>query len=574
MKQYGTAQKAVPYFKHGGYEMDFHTLKYERPDLDHLICAMDSASDRLSSAATADEAFEILQEVNRVRNHAFTMMTIAEIRNSLNTTDSFYETEQDYYDEHLPQIEPANLKLCRALVNMKCRKDLEERIGRQLFDLADIRIQSFRDEMIPLMVEENRLTSEFQKLEASAAVPFMGKTCNLSDLIKYMRSDDRTVRKDAYHAYAGFYASHEADFDRIYDSLVHLRHRQAVLLGYENYIPLGYLRMSRQGYGPDQVALFRDQVARDLVPVCTRIRERQREGIGLDKIRYYDENVTFPDGNPVPKDPPETIVENAGKMFRELSSESGEFFDMMRKGNLMDLVSRPGKAHGGYCTFLPDYKVPFIFSNFNGTDADVEVLTHESGHAFQAYMTSLDNEIPEYGFSTSEAAEIHSGSMEFFTYPWMELFFGDGADRYRFQHAASQICFIPYGVLVDEFQHRVYAEPDMTPDERKQVWRELERKYLPERDYDGEEIFEKGGFYFQKQHIFRYPFYYIDYTFAYMASFEFFARARTDRASAWRDYMKLCRLGGKKRYLELLFSDGYVKKCVGPIVDYLNELNV
>lgn len=72
-------------------------------------------------------------------------------------------------------------------------------------------------------------------------------------------------------------------------------------------------------------------------------------------------------------------------MYKELSAETDEFFNFMLDNDLLDLVAKKGKAGGGYCTYIENYKAPFIFSNFNGTSGDIDVLTHEAGHAFQVY---------------------------------------------------------------------------------------------------------------------------------------------------------------------------------------------
>ncbi len=277
----------------------------------------------------------------------------------------------------------------------------------------------------------------------------------------------------------------------------------------------------------------------------------------------------------------EEQVELARQMYDELSPETSEYFNKMVEMELFDLDSKPGKANGGYCTFLPEYKMPFIFSNFNGTSADVEVLTHENGHAFMGYESARCNELGAYRHSTSEVAEIHSMSMEFFTHPYMEKFFGKDADKYRYLHIAKALTFVPFGVAVDEFQHRVYAEPDMTPAQRRAVWRELERKYMPHRDYDGDETMENGAGWFFKLHIFLYPFYYIDYTLASMGAFAYFGRSLKDRNEAWQSYLKLCRAGGSKPYLQLLalagldnpFEEGSVRRAIEPLAAELAKVD-
>ncbi|MGE5702539.1 MAG: M3 family oligoendopeptidase, partial [Clostridia bacterium] len=364
------------------------------------------------------------------------------------------------------------------------------------------------------------------------------------------------------------------------DELVKVRTKIARALGYENFVQLGYARMHRSDYNSEMVANFRRQVKEYIVPIATSLKERQRIRIGLDELKYYDEKFSFKTGNPAPKGDPDWIIANGKKMYAELSPETEEFFTFMMENELMDLVSKKGKAGGGYCTYINDYQAPFIFSNFNGTSGDIDVLTHEAGHAFQVYA-SRQNILPEYTFPTSEACEIHSMSMEFLTYPWMHLFFEEDVEKYKFSHLSDALEFIPYGVSVDEFQHFVYENPDATPAERKAAWREIERNYLPHRNYDESDYLERGGFWHQQSHIFNIPFYYIDYTLAQICAFQFWKRSNEDSKQAWADYLALCKEGGSKSFLELVkdakltspFEDGCVASVTGFIESYLNQVD-
>ncbi|MDF2535830.1 MAG: oligoendopeptidase, partial [Bacillales bacterium] len=277
---------------------------------------------------------------------------------------------------------------------------------------------------------------------------------------------------------------------------------------------------------------------------------------------------------------PEWIIENGQKMYEEMSTETGEFFNFMVEHNLLDLVAKKGKQGGGYCTYLPDFKSPFIFSNFNGTSGDIDVLTHEVGHAFQCY-SSRGYELPEYGWPTMEACEIHSMSMEFFAWPWMKLFFKEQADKYFFSHLADGLVFLPYGVLVDHFQHIVYEKPELTPEERRAEWSKLEKIYLPERNYDGNAYLESGGAWQRQSHIYEVPFYYIDYTLAQVCAFQFWKKMHENREEAWADYVHLCKQGGSQSFLGLVneaklispFEDGCLASVVIVLEDYLNKID-
>ena len=307
-------------------------------------------------------------------------------------------------------------------------------------------------------------------------------------------------------AWGDLYESISGQLDQVYDDLVALRVNTAKKLGFDSYIDFAYLQRGRYDYKPEDVARFRKQVKEVIVPVCQKLRQQQAERLGVDALHYYDESLVYAEGNAVPQGTREELVAKAQQMYRELSPETGEFFDFMVEHEMFDLETKTGKRPGGYCTFLPAYKSPFIFSNFNGTSADVDVLTHEAGHAFESYTASRKLRMLDMVSSTSEINEIHSMSMEHFTYPWMELFFGDKADDYRYAHLMDALMVIPYMVSVDEFQHRVFEKPDMTAADRRAVWHQLEETYMPWRNYDGHSFLEQGGFWMQKQHIFLYPF--------------------------------------------------------------------
>lgn len=560
--------------------LKFKDYKYERPDISKIGEEFDTLLKKFEEAEDVEAQNEVIREINKLRNTMDTMGTLVHIRHSINTEDKFYANEQDFIDENEPIYQNLVFKYYKALVNSKFRKELEAKWGKQVFSLAELQLKSFSEEIINDLVQENKLTTEYNKLIASAKLEFEGEVRNLSQMLPFMESKDRETRKKAYEVYTNFFAEHESEFDRIYDDLVKLRDKMAKKLGYENYVQFGYDRMGRTDYDSKMVANYRKQVYESLVPVVVELKDRQRKRLGLEDFKYYDELLEYLTGNATPKGSPEWIIENGKKMYEELSKETDEFFTFMLERELLDLVSKKGKMSGGYCTIIPDYDSPFIFSNFNGTSGDIDVLTHEAGHAFQSYM-SMDYELPEYGFPTYEACEIHSMSMEFITWPWMDLFFKDEVDKYKFSHLAGAISFIPYGVTVDEFQHYVYENPEATPEMRKTKWREIEKKYLSFRDYEDNDFLNRGGFWFKQGHIFQTPFYYIDYTLAQVCAFQFWIKDREDHEKAWEDYIRLCKAGGSLPFLELVklgnlenpFVDGTISKVVRPLKEYLDNVD-
>lgn len=558
----------------------FKDFKYERPNIEEVKKSVETLLERFNNAETFETQNEVMNELNLIRSDFITMGTLVSIRHSIDTNDEFYEKENEYFDEVTPLFQQFGSMFYQALVNSKFRNELEAKWGKQLFTLAELTLKTFSPEIIEDLQEENKLKSQYQKLQASAKIMFEGEERNLSQMGPFSQSTDRDMRKRAQEAVSQFFIENEQKFDELYDQLVKVRTKMAQKLGYDNYIELGYARMSRSDYNSEMVANYRKQVYEDLVPLATSLRERQAKRLGLDELKYYDENLQFLSGNATPKGNYDFMVNNAKTMYTELSKETEEFFNKMLELELMDLETKKGKAGGGYCTFLSKYEVPFIFSNFNGTSDDVDVLTHEAGHAFQMY-SSRHFEVPEYLMSTIEAAEIHSMSMEFFTWPWMQLFFKEDEAKYKFSHLSGAILFIPYGVSVDEFQHFAYENPNATPEERKAKWREIEHKYLPHRNYEDNAFLERGGFWFRQAHIFLYPLYYIDYTLAQVCAFQYWAWSQEDQKSAWDSYLKLCQSGGSQSFLGLLelaqldnpFIDGTIKKMVKPLENYLNQID-
>lgn len=558
--------------------MKFQDYKYTRPDYKEFKNKFVALVKEFDGADSFEDCEKKLEDINSLRNHILTMVVLVQIRHTIDTKDDFYNKEQEYWDENIPLYEEINVLFYKSLMKSKFKNDLEKKHGKQLFKLIELKLKAFSPEIIEDLQIENKVSSEYVKLIASARIPFHGKDRNLSELMKYRQDKDRTIRKAAWDATYKFFEDNMDKFDDIYDRLVKIRTNMARKLGFENFVELGYIRMSRTDYNANMVAKFRQQVKDCIVPLASKLYKMQQERLELDTLRYYDLDIEFNDGNATPKGDSKWIIDNGKKMYDELSPETSEFFQFMIDHELLDLVTKEGKASGGYCTYIAEYESPFIFSNFNGTSGDVDVLTHEAGHAFQAYLSRWITMFETIG-ATYESAEIHSMSMEFLTWPWMENFFKEDAKKYKFAHLGSAIKFIPYGVTVDEFQHFVYENPDITPKERRKAWRDIEKKYLPHLDYEGNDFLENGGYWFKQGHIFQDPFYYIDYTLAQICALQFWKMANEDRKKAWTHYLNLCKQGGTKSFLELVkvgnlispFEEGCVKSIIGDIEKYFDE---
>ncbi len=549
----------------------FGDFGYTRPDLEAFESGMRTLIGEFAGAPDPETQKETYITIIRKMEHVNTMRTLARIRFTVNTNDEYYNAEHEFFDNNKPKFLEIESELKKALLGSKFRKELEKDLGKIVFDHAETDLRTFSKEIADELVKESKLTNEYIKLIASAKIPFRGEDRNIAGMEPFMQSSDRSERKEANEAKWKFFEDNEKEFDRIYDELVKVRTAMARKLGYDNFIQLGYDRMHRFDYGPEQVKQFRDNVKEFIVPASEVLHEMRRKRLGLEKLYYYDALYDFADGNPFPKGDPKWIVDNAVSMYEELSPETSEFINFMVDGDLMDLYNRNGKSNGGYCSFLGDFKSPFIFANMNGTSHDVRVLTHEAGHAFQAFVCR--NEVnPAFRHATAEACEVHSMGMEFLTWPWMKLFFGEDGDKFLFHHLTRALKFIPYGVSIDEFQHFVYENPEASPAERKAQWREIEKKYTPMVDYADNDFLKRGGFWFHQQHVFRMPFYYIDYCLAQVCALQIWKKSNKDRSKAWEDYLRLCRAGGRKPFLELLkiadIQSPFEGKTIEDIVSY------
>lgn len=557
----------------------FSEIEYKRPDFGKLKRNIQAQLNRARKAENYAEAKSIYLAIEALMADAMTMASVAHIRNTLDTTDAFYDAEMKFFNRAGAMLIPLQKKMNKTMLTSKFRADFTREYGEQLFNTLALETRLQSNKIILDRIKEGSLENEYRKLAASCQVKFMGSDCNFYGLLKHMESADREVRKAAYLAWAKLYEDISDKLDALYDKLIAVRLRMAKKLGLKDFIDMAYMSMGRMDYTPEEVAAFREQVRRVIVPAVARYKEQQAKRIGVDKLRYYDESFIFPDGNADPVGGQDVLVPIAQRMYRELSPETGAFFDFMCEHKLFDLETRPGKHLGGYCTELAAYRAPYIFSNFNGTAEDAVVLTHEAGHAFAGYTAARHQPILAYAGSTSEICEIHSMSMEHFTYPWLKDLFGEAqADKARFAHLMSAISVIPYLVSVDEFQHRVFENPGMSAKERRATWRDIEKKYQPWRDYDGVPFLEEGGFWMQKQHIFLYPFYYIDYAIAQTCAFQLYGKMKQDHAAAWTQYLTLCKAGGSLGYKGLLslaslenpLEEGVVERAVSHVIEELD----
>ena len=559
--------------------MKFTEMPYSRPDIEAIKKKLSELKAAIEKAESASEVIGLYTEVCAVSEEYSTLGSLAYVRHTINTADEFYDAENNFFDEIGPDVADAFQAVNKALLASPFRAELDAHYGELLLKNTEISVRCFSSEIISLAAEENRLQSEYQKLIASAKVEWEGETIPLPMLGKYKQSADREIRKKAFLKDAEFFDSNRTELDALYDKLIKLRNKQARTLGYKNFIQMGYDRLGRNCYGPDEVAAFRDEIKKHIVPVASALKEAQKKRIDVSEIHLYDNDVMFREGNVSPSGSSDELLSAAIEMYKEMSPETAEFITFMQENELYDLLSKEGKAPGGYCTEFSIFKAPFIFSNFNGTSGDVDVLTHEAGHAFAYYVAARKGIIPDYVSPTIEACEIHSMSMEFLTAPWHDRFFGEETEKYEYYHAADALNFIPYGCMVDEFQHIMYENEDLTPEQRNRVWLELEKKYRPHLDLSDMPFYGRGGGWQRQLHIYLYPLYYIDYCMAQTVAFQFFAESLRDWQTAFKKYLAFVDGAGTKTFEELVkgadmslpYEKGCLKDTAETITNWLSK---
>lgn len=561
--------------------MKVSEIQYKRITIEEISARVQAVISKVKSAASAAEVLAARDEYIELYKNFATASALSYMRYTLNTADEFYRKEKDYYDEITPKVQSFGREYAMAMLKSPYRAMLEKELNPLLFTLYEMEKKSMSPAIVEDMVEENKTVTEYSQLMAGMTFDFKGEQIPLTILRRYMMDDDREIRREAYEVLGTRLGEESEKLDGIFDRLVHIRDGMAKKMGYKNFVELGYYRMNRISYDETMVAKFRGNVLRYLVPAVARLKSENAKRMGIDMFMLYDNDVNLPGGNPKPVLNKDGILREASAMYHDLSPVTGEFFEMMLKTEAFDVESRKNKWGGGYCTYFPDYRQPFILANFNGTSADIDVITHEVGHALADYLTA-DNrfafDLP-YGMET---AEVHSMSMEFFAWKYLERFYGEGADKSRFSHLFNALTFIPYGVIVDCFQHIVYGNPGMTPRERKAAWNRLEAQFRPYLSTEGLPYLSEGTRWQYQMHIYELPFYYIDYCLAQTVALQFLLESRKDYPGAFRKYLKFLKRGGEARFTELLseaglkspFEEATIRELAAKIEALVRELRV
>ena len=558
----------------------FSELKVPKPSFDVVKALYDDAINRVKNAEDGAEVLEVVFETDLLVRRILENIEVACIRHAMDTLDERYAQDQKWADEFRPLFDKLEVDFKEAVYDSPFKDELEEQIGHTYFLKTEIKRKTVCDEIIPLRQKEQELVNEYDDIIFSGKKTVKGKDHSFLELQELFADEDRAVRKEAFKAFSEILSENEDRLEKVWDELIKVRTEIAKILGYDSYVPVGYLERERLDYGREELASFREQVVNEIVPFCNKLYEAQAKRLGIDEVMVYDENIVFPDGNAKPVGDAEYVMQQVVTMLREMSPETEEFINYIFDHELIDYKPRPEKAFREFYTLLPYNKAPFMFEHFTGSAEDVQYLSEGLGHAFASYRASRRQALNEYYSPSSDITEINAMSMVQFVNKYAERLFGDDAWKYEFGNLQYFMTFIPFGVAVDEFQHICYDNPNLTPKERTYEWRKLEEKYMPWRKYDEDnEFMNRGGYWYHKLHFFYAPLYYIEYSLATVNAMEMYRKYNERPSIAWKEYLELIDVGGSKGYLEILkqanltpaYEEGAVKESIGYVKSFLEE---
>jgi oligoendopeptidase F len=505
------------------------------------------------------------------------------------TCDTESEAKRHAYLDFIENVQPRLSEFAdafnRRLAEHPAVGDLPPRYDLMIKCIrTDIAI--FREENIPLQVEEAKLETEHSTITGAMTVEFEDEEKTLPQMAIYLESTDRSLREAAWRAVMERMRRDTERLSEIYDEQIRIRHRIAVNAGFDDYCSYIFEAKHRYDYSVDDCLEFHDSIERVCVPMMHEIQEYRRGALGVVTLRPWDVSEKSGGGVDVHGRPPlrpfedvRRLITGCSSVFHRMSPELGDMFDMLREKDSLDLESRKGKAPGGYQANLEKTRIPFIFMNAAGTHDNLSTMLHEAGHAFHSCYSSDLDLIGERN-PPLEFAEVASMSMELMSQPdWGEFYSDEDARRAKLDDLEKIVCFLPWMATIDAFQHWVYANPEHTRQDRSEHWLELRRRFGPRTDWSGFEELKET--YWQSQlHLFQVPFYYIEYGIAQLGALQLWQHHRRDAADGLARYARALRLGNTKPLPELFgaagldlgFDEEHVASLIGELSEAMAEI--
>ncbi len=543
----------------------FKEFPYERPDFDDLSKRFVEHTEKLSKAKTVGEAYLQMIETDFIEQTFITYATLSEAGNTNNSYDEFFLEEEKFFNKVKPEFNLLVQKRNDAILNSTVKDELRSLIGDEFFNSAAMKKRTVSEDILDLMEAENILSQEYSTLKSRLTIEVDGKVLTMPEISKLGQSMDRDIRKK--YAILGEQALLQLaeDLDRIYDEMMKIRTEIARKTGFESYTDYCLHKFGRTSYGRDELKTFSENVLKYIVPVVAKMSDEQGKRLGHD-IKNYDESILFPNKKSTKVN---DLLPSFKKIFTSLSPETKVFYDELCEREFFDLELREGKTNGAYSNYMPLCNMPYIFETYNATEGAVKTFAHECGHGLNSYMHRGE---PVSGVCAESAdiSETHSMSMEFFIWQDINEIIPENTDDYKYRHLKGSLAFIPYGTAIDLFQTTVYDNPEMTPEERRELWITLEEKFLPWRKYEEGYFYSEGRAWQNQIHVMKWPFYYIDYVLAQVCALQFWILDEEDHDKAWQAYMRLIKNSGRYSFTDIIKKAGLSTPFEGNVLERIS----
>ena len=520
---------------------------------------------------------ELIDKFNEIRDHYLTLYWISYIGYLKNIKDPKYLNTEGIMSKYGSIIDNLVNEYFKCLVNYQYKDELINYIGKRNYEIASNQSIIVSNDISNLKINERQLCMEYRKTLMSLKFMFNDKEMNLLGLSSYYNVNDEKLRKSSYDKKYEILESLEEELDIIFDKLVKIRTEIASKLKFNSYTDLCFVKMNRIGYTYADLDLLKENVRKYIVPILNTLKEYQKERLNVSNINYYNKNYLFNDGNAQVKISLEEITSNISKILHKYNDKVGLMFDTMLKEGLIDLENRENKSNGGVTTYLPDYKMPTFIKKYMNLEANVTSIFHETGHSIQLYL-SRNLLFHENRWPTFDICEIHSTSLEFLMYPFLNMFSKEDENKYKIRHLTSVVSLIVSMCISDDFQKYVYDNPNISIDDRKEYWLYLINKYgIKDNTHS---YFDKGIEWQADINRIDDPFYGIDYAISNICALSFYDRVNNDVESAFSDYFDLCSKGNtlslkriiKKYKLNNPFNSNDIKNLSDNIIKEIEKI--
>ncbi len=555
----------------------FNEYPYKRIDFDDLSKRFIYHTNKLAKAGSFSSAYYELVETDYLQKVFITYAGISEVGYTNNSYDELYAEEEKFFNKIKPRFDLLVQKRDDVLLGSPFKEEFKKLIGEEFFASASLKKRTVSESVLELMEADNKLSQEYSDIRSRLSIKDDGQVLTMPEINKKTQSEDRNVRKKYDTLLQKMMMKASKDYDRIYHEMVKIRTKIAEKTGFESYTDYCFHKHGRTSYGRKELEIFADNVEKYIVPVALRMFEEQEKRLGHE-IKNYDESTLFTDRKVrIKKDPLESFT----KIFSKLSPETKVFFDELMEKEFFNIELRKGKTNGAYSLYIPLCNMPYIFQTYNETEGAVQTFAHECGHGLHAYMHRGDV-IHGVSIETADISETHSMSMEYFVWQDIEEIITENVEVYKYRQLRDSLAFIPYGTAVDMFQTRVYDNPDMTPDERRKLWQELEKRFLPWKNYEKDLFYWQGRRWQNQMHVMKWPFYYIDYVLAQVCALQYFLLNEEDHEKAWNSYIKFIKDSGKYSFVDSIkkaglsspFDDNLLEEISEKIDAYIKGLGV